>query len=267
MSNSVEFLYTANTSLATLTTGNSVLTGASGSIPLVITGAASGTLVKTIIVKAQVATAEGMIRFFVKKSGDKNLIKEVYVYPTPISGRDPSWSAVIPFNYTLESGDLFYMTTENTETFGVVAECLDISYGATAAYLGSTLKYVWNSGSEKILTGNANLDGTGAVQIFQAGAAGSGYQGCAISSIKIKAQVTTTPGMVRLYVGPGGMSPPTLFSEIMVPNVAQSATLRTFEAEVLRGTFCLQPDYFIYATTENSERFSIIIEGADWKYV
>lgn len=269
MANSVEFQYAANLGMATINTANSNLDG-TGTITSVITGGASGTYVKTLIIKAQTNTSEGMVRLYVKKgAGNKNLITEVHVPAVTKSSRDASYTTIIPFNYTLESGDILYATTQIGDTFNIIAEGFDISASATAAYLDSTLKYVWNAGSSTVTTANSNLDGTGSiVQVFTAAAAASSYLGCAVSSIKIKAQQTTTPGMIRLYIAVSAMATPVLFCEIIVPAVTQGATQRTFEYEVIgNGSLCIMPDYLICASTQNSETFSVVISAADWKYV
>lgn len=268
MANSVEYLYTAKMGLATFSTANVNLDG-TGSLTQIITGATNGTLVKALIIKAQSNTTAGMIRFYTQKAaGNKMLQTEVYVPPVTKSSRDASFSYVISMNSTLENGEVLWVSTQNPNTFNVVVEAFDISFSTTAAYLGSTCQYIVVAGSDKVTTANSNLDGSGAiVKIIQAGSSPD-FNGCVITSIKIKAQQTTTPGMVRLFIQDSSGSTTILFNETEVPSTIQSATTKTFGCEVIgSGSICIPPGYSIFASTENAEKFSIIIDAANWKYV
>lgn len=265
--NSVETIYTANLGFATISTANPNLDG-TGALSSVITGTTNGTLIKTLIIKAQTNTSQGMIRFYTQKSGGSNLLlSEVYVAPVIKSGRDVSYYNNIPLNYTLESGEQLLVSTENSDTFNIIAEAFDISYNATPAYMGSSLEYIAKAGSGIINTPNSNLDGTGALtQIFVAGS--TTYKGCAISSIVIKAQQTTLPGMVRLYVQDNVGGGKILFCEVVIPSIVQSATTQAFSCQViLQGSLCLPPDFSVWASTQESNTFSVIIEGSNWKNV
>ena len=57
-------LVTANTGFATVATANSGLDG-KGTLATVLTGAANGTMVKSVIVKAIAPTLQGMVRLFI----------------------------------------------------------------------------------------------------------------------------------------------------------------------------------------------------------
>lgn len=141
MANSVETVYTANTGLITISTANSNLDGG-GTLETIITGSANGTLIKTLIIKAQTDTSHGMIRLFVQKSGGSNtLLREIPV-PTVIkSDRDPSYMSVINLNYTLENSERLKASTENADTFNLIAEAFDISYSTGSEYIGSSLEW------------------------------------------------------------------------------------------------------------------------------
>lgn len=270
MANSVEFLYTASMSFGIVNTANANVDG-TGSVVTVITGGASGTFVKTLIIKAITTTGVGMVRLYAGTGAGTNLISEIYIPPVVKSGRDAAYYTTIPLNYTLASGEVLKASTQVGDTFNIIAEAFDISYAATAAFLNSTLKYVWNASSKTVTTANANLNGSGAmVQILVADTVANGYSGCAITSIKIKSQMTTNPGMVRLYVADtsGGANPPMLFCEVVVPAMVQGATTQTFGHEaILSGSLCIPPSWSIYASTELTETFSVIVNAQDWKYV
>jgi hypothetical protein len=265
---SVQFIHTANLGKATISTPNSNL-GGSGSITTIITGASNGTLIKTLIIKAQTDTSQGMVRIFVKKSGVNYLLTEINIPPIVKSSRDLSFYTVIPLNYTLEPSEELKASTENGDTFNIVAEAFDISYNTNTGYLGSSLEYTAKDGSGLVNTANSNLNGTGSMtQILIAGAAASGFKGCAISSIIIKAQMTTSPGMVRVFVQDSAATTPVLFCEVLIPSVIQSGTTQSFVYQVVgQGAFCIPPDYSIWASTEVGQDFSVVASGADWKYV
>jgi hypothetical protein len=267
--NYAQTLYLANLGKATISTPNPNL-GGSGSITTVITGASNGTLVKTLIIKAQTNTSQGMVRIFVKKSaGSNTLLTECYIPDVIKSSRDLSYYEVIPLNYILESGEDLKASTENGDTFNIIAEAFDISYNTNTAFLGSSLEYTANSGAGLINSANSNLNGSGSMtQILIAGTSASGFKGCAISSITIKAQVTTSPGMVRLFIQDAAATTPVLFCEVIIPAVVQSGTTQTFVYEVVgQGSLCIPPDYSIWASTEVGQDFSVVALGQDWKYV
>jgi len=211
-----------------------------------------------------------MIRLFAKRIGQTtNLLAEYRVYPVTRSGRDIAFQQVIPLNYTLQDGEELIVSTQVADTFNIIAEAFDISYSSTAAYLASSMELTANAGSGSVSTANPNLDGaTGAYDFIYTATSGGSDKGSVITSIVIKARQTTTPGMVRLFVmDTSGMNPGVLFTEVEIPAVTQGGTLKTFSCEALSGSFCIPPGYTIMASTENSEVFSILVEGSDWKYV
>lgn len=266
-SNSTQPVYTAKLGLVTISTPNSNLDG-SGTVGTIILGAANGTLVKSLIIKAQTDTTQGMIRLFVKNAGGSNLVQEINVPPIIKSGRDLSFYTVIPINYTLKSGEAMKASTEYGDTFNIIAEAFDISYLATSIYLGTSTEFTANAGSDVISVANPNLDGTGTlVKIITAGTAASGFLGCAISSVRIKGISTSSPGMIRLYAYDPTGGNYFLFCEVLVPSVVQSATTQSFAAQAIGGSFCIPAGYEIWASTENAEPFSISVEGSDWKSV
>ena len=115
--------------------------------------------------------------------------------------------------------------------------------------------------SVSIATANANLDGTGTIGIVIT----AGSEGSRVHKIRIKAIVTTTPGMIRLYVHDG--SAYFLWMEIPVSAITKSATVAAFETEIyLPGeqALILPSGYSLQASTEKAETFKITAEGGDW---
>jgi hypothetical protein len=113
----------------------------------------------------------------------------------------------------------------------------------------------------QITTANTNLDGTGDVVDIITG----GQNGTRISKITIKALVTTTAGMVRLFIHDGTSIH--LWKEISITAVTKSATVSAFSIETTflgELAIVLPYNYIIKASTEKSETFNIIIEGGNY---
>lgn len=111
-----------------------------------------------------------------------------------------------------------------------------------------------------IATANANRDGTGTIgTVITAGASGT-----RIERVNIKATVTTTAGMVRLYIHNGTSY--FLFKEVLVSAIVPSATVAAFESSVTFGTVTplwLPSGYSLRASTEKAENFNITAIGGD----
>lgn len=118
-----------------------------------------------------------------------------------------------------------------------------------------------NIGQATISTANANLDGTGTIgTIFTAGA-----NGTRVSRITIKARVTTTAGMIRIFIYTGAAYH--LWREVLVTAITKSASVASFEGalEFLGDRALVLPTgYSIRVSTEKAEAFDIVIEGGDY---
>lgn len=124
-----ETQYTANTGCVTISTANSNLDG-TGTLGAVLTGAANGTLIKSIIIKAQTNTTQGMVRLYSNGGGATELIAEIEIPAVTKSGSNPSFETYLEINYALKSGYILKASTQNAETFNVIAEGLDWEYPA-----------------------------------------------------------------------------------------------------------------------------------------
>lgn len=257
-----ETQYTANTGCVTISTANSNLDG-TGTLGTVLTGASNGTLIKSIIVKAQTSTTQGMIRLFVNGGGATELIAEIEVPAVTKSSTDPSYEYYMELNYALKSGYVFKAATQNAETFNVIAEGLDWAYYTTSVRPEST-KYTANTGMTTVSTANSNLDGSGTLGTVLT--PDNTLKGCNIQRINIKSQVSTTPGMIRLFIYNGTTN--FQISEVMVPAVTKSATAKSYAARKTYGDtgFALKASYLLKASTQNAEAFNVIAEGLDWTY-
>lgn len=258
-----ETQYTANTGMVTISTANANLDG-TGTLGTVVTAASNGTLVKCITFKAQGNTTQGMLRLFIYDGTNTRLVQEIEVPAVTKSAQDHSFETTIQCNFRLKAGYVLKASTQNAETFNVIANAADWAYYATTVRPEST-NYTANTGVGLISTANSNLDGTGTlVTILTAGASGSGWKGCEIQSVTVKAIVTTTYGMVRLFVYDGTNTK--LLTEIEVPAVIKSSTAQAFSRTISLDKFELQAGYIIKASTEKSESFVVTIEALDWKY-
>ena len=115
-----------------------------------------------------------------------------------------------------------------------------------------------------IATANTAKDGTGTLgTVFTAGASGS-----RIDAINIKATVTTTAGMVRLFVHNGTSA--FLLTEVSVIAVTSSATAPSWEAQMNTNTMTqilpllLPTGYSLRASTNNAENFNVLAQGGDF---
>ncbi|MFH2140797.1 MAG: hypothetical protein ABIJ97_00135 [Bacteroidota bacterium] len=256
-----ETQYTANTGIVQISTANSNLDG-TGTIGNLITGASNGTLIKTVSIKALVSTTFGMIRFFVYNGTITKLIKEVNIPAITKSYRNPSFEITIPLDYFLGSRNILKVSTEKAETFNIIAEGLDWVYYTTSVRPESA-KYTANTGLVAISTANPNLDGTGTIgNVLIADA-----NGTIIQSVIVKSQVSTNPGMVRIYIYNGDKYP-YLLTEVPIPSVTKSGTAHSFSHRIDFGglDFALQSEFILKASTENAQAFNVIAEGLDWEY-
>lgn len=118
-----------------------------------------------------------------------------------------------------------------------------------------------NFGAAEISAANTGRDGTGTVvTIFTAGTKGS-----RVHRICAKAIVTTTAGMIRLFIHNGAAY--FLYKEFPVTAITPSATVEAFSYELQlpnEDALVLPTGYTIRASTHNAEAFNVFIEGGDY---
>jgi len=251
---------TANTGVVSISTANSNLDG-SGSTTLVLTGNSEGTIVNSLIIKATQATTQGMIRFFIKNSGGTQLLMEVPVPATTPTAVQPSFETRVSCDLNLANLNQLLVSTENAESFTIIAEGIDWHYPDTPSCCDH-MKRRANNGFNDVNTGNSNLDGTGAiVDILTAG-----NNGTSLQSIFVKGQSNTTEGMVRLFISNDGGTTYYLFTEISIPANRQTGVVPSTINWTQNYNLILQNSYIIAASTENTETFSIMINSLDWTY-
>jgi hypothetical protein len=119
---------TANTGMALLNTANPNLDGA-GNIQTVLIGASNGTKIKNVTIQGSGSCTRGMIRFYLSDNSTfTRIIDEVDVPARQQTGTQDCWSITYETEWYLQSGDYLKASTENSESFCVIAEGLDMSY-------------------------------------------------------------------------------------------------------------------------------------------
>lgn len=254
-----ETQYTANTGMNSISTANSNLDG-TGSVHTILTGAANGTLIKTVTVKAIYNTTQGMVRLFVYNGSSTKLISEIEITAVSKSATVPAFETTIPLYVTLESGWELRASTEKGEAFNVIAEAQDWEYYTTSVRPDTTVYFPYSDACV-IDTANPYRDGTGTlVDVLLAGA-----DGLNIWSIIIKAQETTTAGTVRLFLYDGTNT--RILKEVPVAAITQSATTPTFYHKInFENGFALKSGWYLKASTEKAETFTVMAQGCNWNY-
>lgn len=256
----------ANTGAVTISTANSNLDG-TGKLYNVLTGAKQGTSVKSVIIKSIAPTSVGMIRLFIGKGGQYMLYREIPIPTYPNIPTTPTPSPIWPMieidlttTLKLEDGATLMASTQNAESFNIIAEGLDWEYPTELPDVCCNFR------QESAVIGvgtpapNDSLDGSGQIEtIFTAG----GSYGANINTITISALQSTHTGMIRFFVNNGSKS--ILMMEIVVPETTQSAFQPSFKQE-LKVDFALQAGYSLGATTQNPEPFAITIDATEWTY-
>jgi hypothetical protein len=117
-------------------------------------------------------------------------------------------------------------------------------------------------GLAQVSAANTNRDGTGTLVNVLTGAA----NGTRIHKITIHAAVTTTAGMVRLFIFDAG-SITRLWKEIAILAITVSATVKGHE-EIIElfgeDALHLPSGYILKASTHNAEAINVIAEGGNY---
>lgn len=274
-----ETQYTANTGIAKITTGNTNLTGGTigTNIWTVITAdnAKNGLILKTVTIKAQTNTAQGILRLYIYDGTNQRLVSEIEIPAVTKSETDPAFEITIPVDYALKPNWSLLASSQNSsETINVIAEGMDWVYYTNSVRPESS-KYTANTGMAKIDAANTGLDGAGSstptITIWNIITAAS--NGTLIQSISVKSLIsgTNTEGMVRLFINDGtgdGNTKTWLLTEIPIPATTQSGTAHTFSRRIDFGGkgFFLKPGWILRATTHYAEAYNVIAEGLDLTY-
>jgi hypothetical protein len=128
--------YTANTGMTLISTANSNLDG-TGTLGTVLTAGASaagwkGTTVESISIKATGTVTHGMVRIFIYNGTTSFLFTEVFVNPIVPPGTFQSfgYKITLPGKFQLKADYAIKASTQNAESFSVIAEGMDFKYPA-----------------------------------------------------------------------------------------------------------------------------------------
>ena len=108
-------------------------------------------------------------------------------------------------------------------------------------------------------TANTNRDGTGTLATLIAGASG----GTRIDDIKFQYSVSTTAGMIRIFMSLDGGTTKALIHEIPVPAVTVSSTVAAFTAYLQNlGWILPNTNAILYFSTHNANNVNGFVTRA-----
>ena len=111
-----------------------------------------------------------------------------------------------------------------------------------------------------VSTANTNRDGTGTIVTIATGAA----NGTKIQEVVAQAAVTTTAGMIRLFISVDAGSTWSLFDELPIgANTVGSSTPAFRTARIYQNLYLGSSDVLLGASTHNAESFRVFALGAD----
>src|ERR1043166_6273844 len=118
--------------------------------------------------------------------------------------------------------------------------------------MAAETQYTVQLGMQQVTTANSNLDGT--TGTYSSTILTGASNGTLITKVTVKATVTTTEGMVRLFVTGGGNT--RLILEIPVDAIKPDSNDEAFERTV-ELNFPLQSGYTLKASTQNGETMNV----------
>ena len=264
-------LLVANTGIATISTANSHLDG-TGTIATVLTAGSNGTIIKSIIIKSIAPLVNGMVRLYIGTSNASaiSLYREIPIPIYPDLASTPTPAPIWPMleidlieGFKLNSGFKLYASTQNAQSFNIIAEGLDWKYPGTLPFSCCNFKQETAvTGLGSVSAANTNLNGQGTIVTVYT--APNNTNGSLIKSITLSALQSTNKGMVRFFISHDGTNF-SLMMEVYIPESIQSGFTPSFK-QLLDVNFYLKAGYVIGATTQNAESFAITVEGEDWTY-
>lgn len=260
-----ETQYTASTGMVQFNTANSLLDGTGTGVTTVVTASSSsnGLFIPRVYIKSITNTVEGTLRFFVSDGTNNRLVKEIHVSQNTKSSTNPAFEYVWDSDLKLKPNWSLKVTTQYGDTFNVFVDAANWNYYTTSVRPEST-NFTANTGLGTITTGNTSMSGVSATTILTAGIITTGWKGCRIDNIRLKAAGTIAVSIVRFFISDGTTT--LLFKEVQVPGWEQVGTQSTYEYLIDMREFKLQAGFSILATTDITQSFAITIDACDWKY-
>ena len=248
----------------------------SGTTTVITATVNHSTTIKSVTIKATMPVTQGMVRLFLASpGGDYALYKEVPVPTMPVLANTPTPTPImktfevkIDGGLKLEGGYSLAASTQNGESFNVIAEGMDWVYAdklppACCSFRQETAVTGFVTASQ----GNIMLDGTGPIVPILNTPLTPAVNGYLIKSITIKALQSTNEGMVRIFLGSidGGPIVWTLFREVYVPQTTQSGFDPSFKM-VLEENLNITQGLLLGASTQLGQSFAVSVEAVSWVY-
>lgn len=119
-------------------------------------------------------------------------------------------------------------------------------------------------GMVKIATANTARDGSGTMSTIVTG----GTNGTTVTTLQVKAEVTTTAGVIRVYVSNTTAANTTantfLLKEIVVTAVTASGTAASFDSTLTFDDLKIPSGSTLRVSTDKAESFSVTARGGDY---
>lgn len=110
-----------------------------------------------------------------------------------------------------------------------------------------------------IATANTSLTGSGTIGTLLTGST----NGDLVELINIKANVTTTAGMIRIFISNGSAFE--LYDEVSVSAATPSGTVKAFQAQYIpTRPLVIQSGFILGIATNNAEEFVITAHGGSY---
>lgn len=111
-------------------------------------------------------------------------------------------------------------------------------------------------------TANTARDGTGTLITVVTGAS----TGSVVELVRAQFDVTTTAGVVRLFLSLDGGTTKRLVKELLIPAVTPSTTVEAASVEWIPTVPLILPDgsAVLYASTHNAENVCVFAHGGDY---
>lgn len=111
-----------------------------------------------------------------------------------------------------------------------------------------------------VVTANTARDGSGTIATLVTATT----DGTKVAKIWYKAEVTTTAGMVRLFISDVNGENPDMFDEMPVAAVTVAANTKSAEGYILYSDLNLRAGQVISASTHNAESINVFAEIGDF---
>jgi len=218
-----------------------------------------GTIVTGITIKSTAnVSGPDIVRLFINMGGVSLLLSEVFVPATIYSQVLETYSCDLYTRLNLSVNTKIYATTQQGNPYNVFINGYNYGFSQPSNTVLSSPAILdqANTGIVNISVANPNINGTGTLGLLLTAISSGSYNniGTTLKGINIKAQTSTTQGMVRLFVYDGASYH--FWSEVSIPAQTQSAVNTTFSTS-FQTELVLNPGYQLFASTSTGQVFDI----------